>query len=449
MQEIAMKLMDLYCHCIWHYKKMLMNGDYYEPKGKITLPILMAHLEGREAISVFAWAKTTKFICFDVDKADKRTVRRVIDTLAEIGIDRDRVYVSLSGRKGYHVEVFFDTPVFNNYARDLYELVLYFGKISPEKIELRPTSKQAIKIPLGVNHKSGKRCWYVDRETLEPIEDMRYILGIEPESGERVSSIIVAKCRERKREMIAGMEVRAKEKPEKAKARYKEPVVTARGERHNLMLKYGMHLKNEGADEEAIYKGMLAWCARQPADLIGSTQDEIEKDARTMAGWISGHIDVVVRRTHEDEARIMPDDVRRFMSLGSRTSRRIGFMLYAMCRAHKQAALSYSMISEAVGCTVAMANRIINGFVDAGYFTRVSGGIRCVGNKLATIPNRYEIGGDWRPDSSMCASSFYDVDVTRLKTDFDGEYYGMLWHMCDERTLRKVLSRSEYAETKR
>ena len=448
--DVAEKMMSLYGYCRQSYNRMDVNGSYTKVKRELTLPIIMQHLNGGDTVSVFAKAKTTKFLCFDVDKSDAGNVRTIVAELSEFGIPPESFAVSMSGRKGYHVDVFFDEPVWNNLARDLYELVLYFGGLSGEKIERMPRSNHTIKIPLGVNHMTGVRCWYVDKETLAPIEDMTYVLGIVPASAKLVASIVEEMGRERKREMIAGMAQRTgKAKEVSLAGKYVEPAVDGAGQRHNKMMKYGIRLRNGGADAEAIRKGMLAWCERQPAGLIGSTQEEIERDAAKLAAWIESNINVNTKAERESAVRIYPDDVQRFMAAGSRTARRIAFYLYTLCRVYRGASVSYAAISEAVGCTPAMANRIVNGFVEAGYFTRVSGGVRCVGNTLEAVANRYEVGESWRPDKSLFASGFYDVDVERLKTDFDGVYYGMLWHMCDERTLRKVLSRSEYAETKR
>ena len=447
--KVSDKVMSLYGYCSSHYKVMFRNGDYVERKNELTLPIIRNHLNGGETVSVFARAKSTKFLCFDVDNPDEVSVRTILGTLSGFGIPKENVVISLSGRKGYHIEVFFDAPVWNNQARDLYELVLYFGKLSKDKIELMPSRNHAIKIPLGINHKTGVRCWYVDRETLKPIESMEYVLGIKPVSVKLIASILEERGRERKRELIAGMAEKAAEVPEAPKREYHEPTVEDLGQRHNKMMKYGMRLRNGGADEEAIYKGMLAWCERQPAGLIRSSPEEIERDARKMAAWIMNNIKVSERKDWANTVRIYPDDVQRILAVGSRTARRIAFYLYTLCRVHKSASVSYAMISEAVGCTPAMATRIVNGFVEAGYFRRASGGIRCVGNEVTAVANRYEICEGWKPDRNIAASRFCDVDLDRLKADFDGEYYGAVWHMCDDRTLRKVLSRSEYAETKR
>ena len=100
--------------------------------------------------------------------------------LRSLGLPRDKAYVSFSGRKGYHVEVFFDRIVDLGSLFNLYCHVIKGGALNPEKVEFRPTPTMAIKLPLSVHGKTGNVCWFVDQATLKPIEDAAYIAGIEP-----------------------------------------------------------------------------------------------------------------------------------------------------------------------------------------------------------------------------------------------------------------------------
>ena len=96
-----------------------------------------------------------------------------------MGLPRDKIYVSFSGRKGYHVEVFFDRIVDGNTLFNLYCHVIRNGGLDPDKVEFRPTPSMAIKLPLSVHGSTGNICWFVDRETFNFIEDEEYILSIE------------------------------------------------------------------------------------------------------------------------------------------------------------------------------------------------------------------------------------------------------------------------------
>src|SRR5699024_12407077 len=48
---------------------------------------------------------------------------------------------------------------------------------------------QGVKLPLVIHQRTGNRCWFVDNETLEPIESFDYILDIEPMSADAIMEI--------------------------------------------------------------------------------------------------------------------------------------------------------------------------------------------------------------------------------------------------------------------
>ena len=67
--------------------------------------------------------------------------------------------------------------------------MLAFTGESSRRIEFRPSFGQAVKLPLSRHAITGAVCWYVDRETLMPIEDMSYILSIQPIPAQRFHEI--------------------------------------------------------------------------------------------------------------------------------------------------------------------------------------------------------------------------------------------------------------------
>ena len=111
----------------------------------------------------------------------------------------DKIYASLSGRKGYHVDLFFDPFVYNDVAKNIYDLVIWTAKLDPSKIEFRPTNTQAIKLPLGIHATTGRRCWYLDPVSLEPIEDIEYIYNIEKIPADLIREIRASWNRRRAR----------------------------------------------------------------------------------------------------------------------------------------------------------------------------------------------------------------------------------------------------------
>lgn len=209
-KEIIQKFYDLFIVPKYKYLIMYPNGQYqtcnkYDKKQKNFKPLrywqLEKHLEGEFTLGVFASSYLTKFICFDVDVRDsvkaKWTVYKLIDTLTSLGIPLEYIYISTSGNKGYHVDIYFNQTIQNNIVKDFYNIVMDHIDLSKidGQIELRPT-QQGLKLPLGINfknkNKSNNRCWYVDYEKgLQPIKSYKYILKVKQIDPSIINDILL------------------------------------------------------------------------------------------------------------------------------------------------------------------------------------------------------------------------------------------------------------------
>lgn len=186
------KLNELYITTRKKYIKQ--KGDQYstfnrfEHSNALTLSdwMLQLHLDGEETYGVFNGNTVNKFITFDVDYADdqpmaKWATLKLIDVLeSEFNIRSHDIHVSFSGNKGYHIDLFFDEPIKADDAIAFYQRVIATADLPSNKVEFRPTYRQAVKLPLGIHQKTGARCWFVDRYTLEPIESLDYLDAVEP-----------------------------------------------------------------------------------------------------------------------------------------------------------------------------------------------------------------------------------------------------------------------------
>lgn len=186
------KFNELYISTRKKYIKQ-KGGQYstfnkYEHSSALTLSdwMLELHLNGSETYGVFNANTVNKFITFDVDYANDQPMARwatlkLIDVLeSEFNIRSKDIHVSFSGSKGYHVDLFFDEPIKADDAVAFYQRVIATADLPSNNIEFRPTYKQAVKLPLGIHQKTGARCWFVDRDTLEPIESLDYLDDVEP-----------------------------------------------------------------------------------------------------------------------------------------------------------------------------------------------------------------------------------------------------------------------------
>lgn len=111
----------------------------------------------------------TKFLTFDVDvkedmiKATFITVD-VIQSLNEYyGIPLEHIHVNFSGKKGFHVTLFFDSVIQDEALKPFYyELLDYLGQ-SEKDIEFRCSSSYGMKLPLGVHQETNQFtcfCYY-------------------------------------------------------------------------------------------------------------------------------------------------------------------------------------------------------------------------------------------------------------------------------------------------
>lgn len=165
------------------------DGKMFMPKGDgkpraLNDRYMFNHMIGKFAVAIYAGENASKFMCFDVDDGNPDSVRAIMGYLERCGIDRRFICVSSSGGKGYHVEVFFDRLVSTWMQKRVYAWVIAETGLDRHKIEFRPTSRQAIKLPLCVHHKTGNICWYLDAETLEPIESQEFVMSIERMSAD-------------------------------------------------------------------------------------------------------------------------------------------------------------------------------------------------------------------------------------------------------------------------
>lgn len=148
--------------------------------------MLINHLNGKFTYGVFAGGYFNKFITFDVDYKDDQKARymtqKIIYELTEsYNIPRKDIHVSLSGSKGYHIDLFFKNAIRVTDLEKFFQVVMVdVGKIKGGEVEFRPKWTQGVKLPLGIHQRTGNRCWFVDNVTLQPIESYDYLNNVEP-----------------------------------------------------------------------------------------------------------------------------------------------------------------------------------------------------------------------------------------------------------------------------
>jgi hypothetical protein len=185
---IVQKINDLMISNRDYHLLMKNDGSYWKVSHfKLNDVSIKDHLEEKKTVGIFSGKYLTKFICFDVDTQETAELdtRHLVNVLVEhFNIHRNDIHVSLSGNKGYHVDLYFNKAISIELVKRFYTAVRIEAGFSKDEVELRPTNNQGLKLPLGINRKTNSRCWYINKDTYKPIKDLDYILEIEPMDAE-------------------------------------------------------------------------------------------------------------------------------------------------------------------------------------------------------------------------------------------------------------------------
>ena len=110
----------------------------------------------------------TVFMTFDVDvendlkRAESITVE-IVQTLHDYyAIEYDDIHVDFSGKKGYHITLFFDRAMQDFKLLPFYREVLERVGVTDTEVEFRCSSAYGMKLPLGVNQQTGAFMCFCD-----------------------------------------------------------------------------------------------------------------------------------------------------------------------------------------------------------------------------------------------------------------------------------------------
>lgn len=484
--DIANRFCDLYVS----YRKqfvMMINGAIFIPKTKSNGPIpldnkkICQHLNKKFAIGIFAGAHSSKFICFDVDDGSRETVRQIIIQAVRFGIPEDLIYVSSSGGKGYHVEVFFDDLVYTKKLEIFYDWVCINGRLNTSKVEFRPTHKQSIKLPLSKHAKTGNVCWFVNTKTFEPYEAEDFILTINKMSATRFNELVES-CGI-SNPVCGGLDDLLEVTPESVIPRVRSreltdeekrsieclgtyPDITAPGQRHKLVFSIAVHNRMQGMTKAENIACLTKWWRQQDKTLTTTSDTEAMSDIEDVADWV--YSDKFIPPKREKILAITEDLFRIVLAQKNKTSRKLLFLIGCYCSVYGRMNMSSDRISAYVECSPASAKRNLSILEQEGWITHSQGGSVHHDGKFIRNPNTYYISSKAK---ELCTA----VDVKSKKTlpyiyeakeiilnDEDGSmrtktcipelepngfvkfYYKTLCETLSKPCLRKYLTRAEY-----
>ena len=357
LSPIVKRLTELYVSERYKYLAMYDNKNNFTrsyAKGKFRLKDkdIWCHLAGKYCIGVFAAGRGARFICFDVDIDDLDIVRKVRDGLVDYGFPAENIYVSASGGKGYHVEMFFDGEIPVERLREIYMYVTERGHLPRRKVEFRPAIKQAIKLPLGVHRETRRVCWFLDQNTFEPIcgdDGYNYVFQI-GRLGCAFAEALVDQHRDEYLKLFPPRPERPAKQTYDAESFPKvdgDNLITLKEPhtRHNAMVSIAVYLFSKGLSQEEIFSTLMDWYEKQDKSLISSGAADVEADAAKIANW------VMKNGYRYADPFILRSDLEVCLAQPTRVRRKLAFLLAAFGRRHGKVEMSGARIGTYVGAT--------------------------------------------------------------------------------------------------
>jgi len=168
----AQEIYDLFIHRKDVFSTQQKSGAYFPTKRPITLDDIEKHIKGEVTIGSYCLDKdnTVKWACVDMDGdktlpplENKKLLYPEANIIYNTFHDMPRM-LEFSGRKGYHIWVFFFPRVTADYAQRLIKARLNRVGLNrhecfPKQCELNENRKfgNLVKLPLAIHRKTGLR----------------------------------------------------------------------------------------------------------------------------------------------------------------------------------------------------------------------------------------------------------------------------------------------------
>ena len=163
----AQQIYDIFIHRKDVYSVQQSNGAYFPTKLPIVPSIIQHHIDGKITIGAYCLNtdNTVKWACVDIDSEEPDS-RRLLEE-AQIVYDQFPDFprmLEFSGRKGYHIWIFFWPPEQANYAQRLVKsrlnrVNMNRYEVFPKQTELNEGRKYGnlVKLPMATHRVSGRK----------------------------------------------------------------------------------------------------------------------------------------------------------------------------------------------------------------------------------------------------------------------------------------------------
>lgn len=448
------RISELYISYRKRYVLCLPGGRLLTPKRKgeqysvLTSNVVKNHLLHKYAVAIFAGPSTSRFICFDVDDGQKETVHGILEVLVKLGFPREQIYVSYSGGKGFHVEMFFDQLVKTSILKSLYVEVIEATGFNPRKVEFRPTHGSAIKLPLSTHARTRNMCWFVDRETLEMIERADYPFEIRQIPASLVYRIVsenglLAKSVSHENARAAPAEAMAEDAQDLCKAQIREGIeIEAEGTRHILMRRLAVFMRKSGQSKKACEDMLIRWYERQDQSLIRSDREEVMRDIRELLEWVFSDRFHLSPPAVPTGINLSATDMKLVLSMENRSSRRILFLLLVRSIACKTA-IALSEIAATTGISRKTVLKTTTKLRKRGIILCESGArLQVSEGSYVSERNRYTVP-HYRGNK---AERQLELQLEDVMKRFDACYHHAIHDLLTLNEIRKLLPADELAE---
>ena len=163
-QEIINLFRDRFVQRDDCYPRQYSNngGGYNVIRKKLTDQVIIRHLQGEETIGLYSSSMSlSKWLCIDIDDLEEAAIREVQNHARRFGIP---YLTEFSGKKGYHLWIFFDKAYPNKVIRALASEFAFGHEVFPKQDFILPNGLGSlVKAPLGKHQLSDSWCLFVDR----------------------------------------------------------------------------------------------------------------------------------------------------------------------------------------------------------------------------------------------------------------------------------------------
>ncbi|MDD4594972.1 MAG: helix-turn-helix domain-containing protein [Methanobacteriaceae archaeon] len=393
---------------------------------------------------------------------------KLADTLNKMGIIN--YYISNSGGKGYHVEIFIDDLIPVTTAQRFYNLVINKAEVFgyDGEVEFRPTNKQGVKLPLGINQKYfriGGYCSFCNiedglKEKTEK-ENYEYFLNIRKIKREVINDILnieedslehknLKKKIQETEEVITEHNELPIYNPteeyslDKINDIYVNGLKTT-GSRHNACFNIAKFLKYHGCNKEETEKHLIDWMKEQDKRYYTTPLNEALEDIKEIVEYVYSH-DLYIT-PQKEEIEVSFNEINEIIIKCPKKNQKL--LLYSMLIHSKRFAtksgifyMTYKQMSEATGLVRDTLIKQVNKLEKLGVIEVVErNGKNYEFNRELNIPvskpNKYKITLDVEGAGNIKHINYNNIDTVDDFKDCLGKYY-------TKSEIKKLLSRREY-----